>query len=146
MFIFGEFNVFTPADAMLILKKSYATLQPGGSLLLEVHTFDVVHRMGLQPCSWYSADSGLFSERPHLCLQENFWEDKQSVATQRYIIVDAQTSRVTRYAASTQAYTQEQYLELLKVCGFQGVSFFPSLTGEIDPSQPDLFAILARKD
>jgi 2-polyprenyl-3-methyl-5-hydroxy-6-metoxy-1,4-benzoquinol methylase len=30
IFIFGEFNVFTPADAMQILQKSQAALQPGG--------------------------------------------------------------------------------------------------------------------
>jgi len=35
---------------------------------------------------------------------------------------------------------------LLEESGFQDIKFFPSLTGEIDPSQPDLFAILAHKD
>jgi SAM-dependent methyltransferase len=145
MFIFGEFNVFTPKDAKRILTKACAAIQPEGSLLLEVHTFDVVHQMGLNPSSWYSSDSGLFSDQPHLCLQENFWEDNRSVATERYIIVDAQTGRVTRYASSTQAYTQDQYLDTLKECGFQDIAFFPSLIGTIDPAQSDFFAILARK-
>jgi SAM-dependent methyltransferase len=145
MFIFGEFNVFKPEEAQQILQKAHAAMQPGGALLLEVHTFEVVHQIGLQPATWYSAESGLFSDRPHLCLQENFWEADQTVATQRYFIVDAQTSQVTRHAASMQAYTQQQYLEMLRTCGFQEVVFYPSLMGEIDPSQPDLFAILVRK-
>ncbi len=146
MFIFGEFNVFTPQDARLILDKRRAAIQPGGALLLEVHTFEVVHQIGLEPASWYSGESGLFSDRPHLCLQENFWDEARSVATQRYIIVDAQTGQVTRYAASMQAYTQDQYLDLLKECGFQDIVFYPSLAGDIDPAQSSLFAILARKD
>jgi SAM-dependent methyltransferase len=145
MFIFGEFNVFTSQDARQILQKAFAALQPGCSLLLEVHTFDVVHQIGLQPCSWYSTESGLFSDRPHLCLQENFWDEIQSVATQRYFIVDALTSRVTHYASSMQAYTQDQFRNMLKECGFPNVEFFPSLMGKIDPSQPDLFVILAKK-
>lgn len=145
MFIFGEFNVFTLPDAERILNKVQAALCPGGALLLEVHTFDAVHQMGLQPCSWYSATSGLFSDRPHLCLRENFWDADQSVATQRYFIVDAQTSQVTRYAASTQAYEQDQYLDMLKKCGFRDSAFYPSLIGEIDPSQSDFYVILARK-
>ena len=145
MFIFGEFNVFKPEDARQILKKVHAAIPPGGSLLLEVHTFDAVHKIGLQPSSWYSTNSGLFSDRPHLCLQENFWDDEQSVATQRYFIVDAETSQVTRYAASTQAYTQDEYLNMLKEAGFQDMAIYPSLTGEIDPTQFDLFAIRARK-
>jgi SAM-dependent methyltransferase len=146
MFVFGEFNVFTPGDARQILQKALAAIRPGGSLLLEVHTFELVHQVGMHPSSWYSSVSGLFSDRPHLCLQENFWDEGQSVATQRYFIVDAQTSRVTRYAASMQAYTQDQYMIMIKGCGFQNVEFYPSLMGEIDPSQPDLFVILARKD
>jgi SAM-dependent methyltransferase len=145
MFIFGEFNVFTPQDANQILKKAFAAIQPGGSLLLEVHTFEVIRQIGLQPSSWYSADSGLFSDRPHLCLQENFWDEARSVATQRYLIVDAQTSRVMRYAASMQAYTQDQYLNMLKENGFHDITFFSSLAGERDLPQSDLFAVLARK-
>ena len=145
MFIFGEFNVFKPEEAQKILNKVHAALQPGGSLLLEVHTFEVVHQMGLQPAGWYSSKAGLFSDRPHLCLQENFWEADQSVATQRFFIVDAQTCQVTRFAASTKAYTNQQYLDMLIICGFQNIAFYPSLLGEIDPSQHDFFAILARK-
>jgi SAM-dependent methyltransferase len=145
MFIFGEFNVFKPDDARQILQKAHAAIWPGGSLLLEVHTYETVHKMGLQSSSWYSTDSGLFSDRPHLYLQENFWDDGQSVATQRYYIVDAQTGQVTHYAASTQAYTQDEYQHMLKESGFQDVIFYPSLTGETDPSQAAFFAIRARK-
>jgi SAM-dependent methyltransferase len=146
MFIFGEFNVFTPQDASQILKKAHAAIRPGGTLLLEVHAFDVVRQVGLQPCSWYSAVSGLFSDRPHLCLQENFWDEAHSVATERYYVVDAQTGRVTRYADSIQAYTQDHYLNMLKECGFTDIAFFPSLVGIIDPTQSDFFVILAKKN
>ncbi len=145
MFIFGEVNVFTRPDLEGLLKKASAALSPGGSLLLEVHTFAAVRRIGSQPASWYSAPTGLFSERPHLCLQENFWDKDRSVATQRYFVVDAQTGQVTRYASSMQAYSPDGYLALLQGCGFQQVQYYPSLTGESDPSQPDLFVILARK-
>ena len=127
------------------LTKACAAVRPGGSLLLEVHTFDVVRQMGLGPSTWYSCDSGLFSDRPHLYLQEHFWDESRSVATTRYLIVDAQTVRVTRYASSMQAYTQDQYLGMLKESGFQDVAFYPSLVGRTDRDQSHLFAILARK-
>jgi SAM-dependent methyltransferase len=145
MFIFGEFNVFTRQDAGQILKKALAAIRPGGSLLLEVHTFEVVRQVGEQPSSWYSSDSGLFSDRPHFCLQENFWDEARSVATQRYFIVDAQTGRVTRYAASMQAYSQDNYLNMLKENGFHDIAFFSSLAGESDLPRSDLFAALAHK-
>ena len=146
MFIFGEFNVFIPEDARQILKKVHAAVRAGGSLLLEVHTFETVQKLGLQPASWYSSESGLFSDRPHLCLQENFWDEARSVATQRYMIVDAQTSQITRYASSTQAYSQDQYLNMLNDCGFKDIAYYPSLIGTTDPAQSDFYAILAHRD
>jgi len=145
MFIFGEFNVFKPEDARQILIKTCASIRPGGALLLEAHTFDAVKEIGLQPSSWYSANSGLFSDRPHLYLQENFWDEHPSVATQRYFIVDGMTNQVTRYASSMQAYTQEQYQCMLEECGFHDIVFHPSLMGEIDPSQSALIVIRAHK-
>lgn len=145
MFIYGEFNVFNPRDSELILKKSRAALRPGASLLLEVHTFEAVQRMGLKASFWNSAASGLFSDRPHFYLQENFWDEALSVATLRYFILDAQTGQVARYVSSTQAYTQEQYLNLLKASGFHDIEIFPSLSGDIDLAQSDLFVIQAHK-
>jgi hypothetical protein len=60
--------------------------------------------------------------------------------------MDAQTGQATRYAASMQAYTQDQYLDSLKGHGFHDIVFYPSLAGVVDPAQSSLFAILARKD
>ena len=142
MFIFGEFNVFRQTDARLILEKAHQALAENGRLLLEVHTFMAVQAIGKQAASWYSTESGLFSDRPHICLTENFWDDQQNVATERYFILDGLTGSVTRYASSTQAYTDEQYRSLLEKCGFGEVMFYPSLSGDRDDSQSD-FIVLA---
>jgi 2-polyprenyl-3-methyl-5-hydroxy-6-metoxy-1,4-benzoquinol methylase len=45
MLIFGEFNVFRPATARLILSKAYQALKDGGTLLLEPHTFEAIQRV-----------------------------------------------------------------------------------------------------
>ncbi|MGC9333892.1 MAG: class I SAM-dependent methyltransferase [Anaerolineae bacterium] len=145
MFLFGELNVFRPADAKAILRKVHDALRDGGLLLLEPHTHRAVRRIGRAPVSWYSAEEGLFSERPHLCLEESFWDAEQEVATQRYFVVDAETGSVARHAASTQAYRQKAYRTLLAGTGFAAAEFFPSLAGEPDPSQRDFLAIVACK-
>ena len=145
MLIFGEFNVFRPADARLILEKASRALERDGLLLLEPHTFFAVQKIGEQPASWYATSGGLFSDRPHVCLTESFWDPERKVATERYFIVDAQTGDVTRHAASTQAYTDEEYRSLLLACGFGEIEFYPSLRGNPDESQADLIAIVARK-
>lgn len=130
MLIFGEFNVFKPEDVKLILDKACRALNPGGKILLEVTTYDAVYELGNQPATWYSAENELFADEPHFCLMESFWDDEQSVAIERYYVVDATTSQVTRHSASTQAYENDELAELLVQAGFEAPEFYPSLTGK----------------
>ncbi|MHC4636268.1 MAG: class I SAM-dependent methyltransferase [Planctomycetota bacterium] len=146
MLIFGELNVFRPADAKAILKKANQALSEDGIVLLEPHYFGVVKSIGEQPSSWYSAKSGLFSDKPHICLDESFWDAKSSTATKRYFIIDASTGDMARYATTYQAYTDQQYSDLLEECGFEAIGFYPSLGEDKGEHQTDLIAIVARKD
>ena len=145
MLIFGELNVFRPADARSILERACHSLSGGGLLLLEPHTFEGIQAMGKRAASWYSAKSGLFSDEPYLCFQENFWDSATRTATTRYFVIGAAGADVTRYAQSFQAYTDTEYRSLLEQCGFDEVTFLPSLTGEGDETESGLFAIAARK-
>ncbi len=130
MLIFGEFNVFSAAAVRLILQKAHQALKGGGVLLLEPHTYATVCKVGTQAPSWYAANSGLFSDGPHLCLTENFWDAEQAIATQRYFVVNAVTGDVTRHASSMQAYTDEQYRSVLEASAFEAVTFYPSLDNQ----------------
>jgi len=144
MLIFGEFNVFHTSDAKTILGKAYQALAPGGTLLIEPHTFDAVRERGGQR-SWYSAESNLFSASPHLQLHEVVWDEALGTTTERYFILDALTGEITPHAASMQAYSNDGYNALLVACGFSDVSFYPSLTGEVNESQREFLAIVANK-
>jgi SAM-dependent methyltransferase len=130
MLIYGEFNVFRPQDAKNILAKAWQSLEPGGILLLEPHTFSQVKQMGQKPLSWYSSSSGIFSDQPYLVLQQNHWDDEQCVTTTRYYVIDAKTADVTRFAQSFQAYQDAEYKQLLSDSGFVEIKILPGLTGE----------------
>lgn len=145
MLIHGEFNVFSPLDAMGISLKAHEALAEGGILLLGPHTASAVHEIGQRASSWHSAERGLFSDRPHICLEESFWDVGRRTATQRYLIIDALTGEVERHASSMQAYTDEEYEAQLERCGFASVEFHPSLIGSIDGSQPGLIVLTAHR-
>ena len=145
MLIFGEFNTFRPVDARLILKKAQKALGEGAALLLEPHTHAAVREEGERSRRWDSAESGLFSDRPHLLFQESNWDVERQVATERYYIVDAESGEATLHASSMQAYTDEDYRALLGECGFGDVTLYPSLIGEADASQSGLLAVVANK-
>jgi SAM-dependent methyltransferase len=145
LLIFGEFNVFPRPVAARILAKLHAALADDGILVLEPHTFEAVRRIGEGVPVWYTRERGLFAATPHLVLAEHFWHAPAAAATTRYYIVDAAAGTVTRHAQSFQAYTEDDYRDLLASCGFAQITFHPALTGEPDPTQGDLCAIVARK-
>lgn len=146
MLIFGEFNVFKPADARLLLSKMHAALRPGGRLLLEPMTLAAARRAGQSGSSWSAQPAGLFSARPHLLLEETFWDEAGLTATTRYYIIDAASGEVTRHASSFQAYTLAGYEQVLREAGFSQVEFFAEL-GSSDRCEPtaDFFALTAIK-
>jgi len=145
MLIFGEFNVFRPAEAEEILRRAAAALVPGGWIVLEPQTDEVVRATGRRGPSWSASGGGLFSERPHLCLEENAWDEQLRVATTRYYIIDAATAAVTRHAASVQAYEPEQLEALLTRHGFGDVSVLRAPGGEDLQVQEGLLWLSARK-
>ncbi len=144
----GQLNVFRRDDAGRILEKARASLAPGGILLLEPQKFATVEKTGRSGNSWYTCGEGggLFVESPHLCLQESSWDPEAQSATQRFFIVDSESGEVARHALTTEAYTDEQYRDLLERAGFAEIRFFPSLVGiEVeDESQSVDLAIVAR--
>jgi SAM-dependent methyltransferase len=145
MMISGQFNVFRRSEARGILERAFEVLAPSGQLLLEPQRFSTVKDEGEVGASWYSASEGLFSSRPHLCLTESFWNEEERASTRRFLIVDAETSEVTRYAMSNEAYSDEEYEAMVRAAGFEDVELVPSLVGVEDESQRANLAVIARK-
>lgn len=143
MMIYGEINVFRRSDALAILSKARDSLSEGGHVLLEPHVSEAVRDMGYQPDSWEAHESGLFSDRPHVLLEEIFWSDEQQAATMRYWVVDAERAVVTRYAQSMQHYTMPEYRQLLADAGLKLDYTAPSLDGSA--TSGSFFALVASK-
>ncbi len=145
MMIFGQINVFPRDRAMEILTKAHAALEPGGRLLLEFQAAEQIQKGGEAGPSWYSAASGLFSDKPHLVLQENFWDQQAAASTTRFMIIDAATGAVSRHALSNEAYTEEEFDDALRTAGFGEVQTFPSLSGKAVSGEADLPVVVARR-
>ncbi len=109
------------------------------------HKSAAIRTMGTGAALWYSAERGLFSDKPHLALDEHSWDPDTKTATIRYFIVDAATGDVSSYAQTFQAYSDSEYRSLLADWGFRNVEFFPSLTGDTGGSQRGLIGMVATK-
>lgn len=145
LLISGEFNVFRSSEIAEILAQASSALTPDGMLVLEVHTFEYVRELGQRSATWFSAHQGLFSDKPHLCLTERSWISDQRATVERYYIIDANTSEVTRHASTMLAYTIDEYLSLLRDAGFASFSRHASLAGEDGDSEEGLQVIVADK-
>lgn len=145
MNIFGEINVFTRSDAGIILKKVAGAIAEGGNVLFEVQKYESLEKRGQLPPSWHSAPSGLFSDRPYICLQENFWDTDRHATTLRFFVMDSGDDKIDTFSVSYQAYTMDQYRELFSECGFEDLVDFPSLTGTPDDCGKDMMVLMAKK-
>jgi SAM-dependent methyltransferase len=139
----GELNVFSPSDARRIIAKVAKCLVASGKVILEVHAIGVIERRGMESRAWDSATSGLWSESPHVCLQENFWYPDRKTAVTRYFVTDATSGETTLHSASYQDYSDDEYDSLLIDSGFENVTRYPSLTGTVDESQKDFSVLVA---
>ncbi|MBN2469369.1 MAG: methyltransferase domain-containing protein [Anaerolineae bacterium] len=142
MMVYGELNAFAPDDAATIVDRAYEALKPGGQLLLEVHTYDFIKVIGAEPPTWHTAQSGLFSDTPYLCLSESVFDHERSIS--HYYIFDSATGAMTHYGVMHQAYTNDAYRHLLR--RFASVEILPSLEGAASKTGQDhLIAIAASR-
>lgn len=137
LLIYGEFNTFRREDARRILRKAWDALRPGGWLLLEPSTFASVRALGTAGPSWYAAASGLWSARPHVVLQDNAWDAQQRAAVERYVIVDAESGALAPHAMTTQAYDEEELVQMLGEPGFANICIQPALPRWADTTSGD---------
>jgi SAM-dependent methyltransferase len=121
MMLFGEINTFRESDAETILAKAVRQLQPGGLLVVEAHPFAEVRRQGQRSPNWQANEQGLFSARPHLYLQEHFWDESSATATTRYLVVEADNAEIQESGTSMKAYTDGQFLALFEKAGLRKV-------------------------
>jgi SAM-dependent methyltransferase len=143
--IYGQFNVFPRDVALEILRKAHAALALGGSLVLEVQAAEQIKRGGRSEPTWYSSASGLFSDRPHIVLQENSWDEEASASTTRFLVIDASTGGVRQFALSNEAYTDKELCDALRTAGFDEVRAFASLSGQAVAEDADLPVVVAHR-
>ncbi len=125
MQIHGELNVFRREDAKALIARCADSLAPGDRLLLEVDRPEATREIGRSPSTWRALEHGLFSDEPHLYLEESYWNKERRAATRRYWIVDAASGEVTRHAQSFAAYEADEYTQILTAAGLHGAELIP---------------------
>ena len=133
MMLYGEINVFSPQDCAAILARVLQALKPGGLLLLELQPAESVRALA-QVRAWSAAESGLFSDRPHLWLTQGHWFEESRTALQRFHILDPAGGEAREYRSTTRAWDQAEFTAMLGEAGFGAVTWpgdWPGLSAEM---------------
>lgn len=138
---YGQINVFTRSQARHIIERAYGALKPAGCLVLEPQEAEAVRGSAGRESDWSTAESGLFSSRPHVLLHERFWDEPSRTATDRWYVIDIDTGTSQSHAMSTCAYDRSELARLLESIGFGDVEVRPSLALGDPASTPGLFAV-----
>jgi hypothetical protein len=144
MLVFGQINAFRRAEAHSLLERAHDALDPGGTLVLEVHESEAIERFGCSPPGWATAREGLFAEGPYLLLHEAHFEPESKAAAKRYFVID-ESAAVQCYSETLQGYSHDEYVRLLEGVGFESVETAASLIGKPDPELPDFRALWTRR-
>jgi SAM-dependent methyltransferase len=144
LFVYGEFNAFQRAEAESLLAEVRSALSPSGALVVEAHTEECVREKGTQAPTWFTAKESVFSDEPHLVLQENAWHPEARAATERFHVLSLETGEITSMVCTTQAYSDAEYTELLRQAGFAEVEQYETLAGDLPDDDSGLIVLVAR--
>ncbi len=148
LFIFGEFNNFSEVEARKLLAACGRALRPGGQLILEGYTYETARDTGRAPASWWTCaeDEGILSARPHLCLQENHWDEPSATAVTRYFTFDEATGEIRMFRSTMTGYTRGGYGRLLAEAGFEAPKFLSRSEWPVGgPFEGQLLTLVTKK-
>jgi len=141
--LFGEFNTFAPNDAERLLGMVRRALKPEGVAIFEVSSSASVEQIGAAPATWWRDEGGLFGDDPHIVLKQARYDVDAQASVEIFDVIELGNGEATRYASSTQAYTDDQYRAMFTKAGFE-VERHGSLDGDAEPDAMGLFVWVAR--
>lgn len=140
-FWYGEFHSFLPDIVRRFLSQMSGLLAVPGLFVLEYQPYETYLRQDIQ--EWQACATSVFSDRPHLWLQEYHWDERQQSEINVHWIIDAASGELSRYAQCSRAYRDAELIAFVEGAGLERPSFHPPITGV---SEKHEFAMLvARK-
>jgi SAM-dependent methyltransferase len=118
MLLFGEINVFSQDDLRKIVGKARRALSSGGVLVLEPHEPGVIRANFEADPSWITNSAGLFSDQPHMLLEEGYWHEEIQMAVKRWYVVDAGSEEVSIYSQTVVEHSKSDLVDLGESEGF----------------------------
>jgi len=125
--IYCDYAVLSMTERLILLKKVYQALRPGGKFIFDVFTPRLRKK---ESRSWhYYEQGGFWSEKPHLCLESVYqYDDEDKTELTQYIVITEET--VKCYNIWDHFFTKEKLLAELEPAGFKAIEFYGDAAGK----------------
>ncbi len=140
--IYCDFAVLSEENRKLLLTKVYRAMKPDGRFVFDV--FTPKHYDGRpEASSWQYAESGFFSDKPHICLSSFQRFEKDATFLDQHIIITENT--VENYNLWEHAFTEEELKVVLPEVGFSQFELYGDVAGKPYTTDSDIICVVARK-
>ncbi|MBU8871057.1 MAG: class I SAM-dependent methyltransferase [Gemmatimonadales bacterium] len=126
-FWFGEFHSFTAEQVADFLPRLAQCLVPGGLFILEYQPWDLFVQEDSN--DWSCHEKSVFSDEPHLWLQEFGWDPDTNTEVHVHWILTEKSGTLQRYVQCHQGWTDEELVSMLAAARLESAVFHPPITG-----------------
>lgn len=143
MMIYCDFGALTQAEQGAMLAKMLRALRPGGLLVFDVWGPDFA-RLSASRKEWSWQESGFWSSRPHLLLEEYRHFPELGVSVRRSAVLDGETGALRVFHLRDWYYTPPAISGKVETAGFASAAVHGSVVRSPDFDAEVLF-VTARK-
>ena len=140
--IYCDFCVLSPPQRQTLLTRFRTFLEPGGAILLDVHSVDWFAGVEEQQTYEYSAGDGFWSADPHYVFLNRFKYEAEQLYLDKYTIVER--TRTWEIYNWLQSFDLASLAAEFGANGFEIVEHYANVSGDAyQPGTPEI-AIVAR--
>ncbi len=122
MMIYCDLGALSPADRASVLRKVLRSLAPGGSFVFDFADDSVPGTSG-EGRSWLLEESGFWSPRPHLVLEETKTYPELKMVQRMALVAEEDGSRIERYMIRDWCFSRDEMRDLVLGAGFSSCAF-----------------------
>ena len=124
--IYCDYSALSATDRNTLLSKIYRALKPGGRFIFDVFT----HKMRKPECQtwYYSENGGLYSDKPHLCLESVYqYDDDDKTELRRSVVITDDSTRC--YNVWDHFFSRDEIVREVLPAGFSAYEIYGDIAG-----------------
>ena len=141
--IFCDYCALSPAQRKTLLAKFHKFLEPGGLVLLDVHSLNAFNNKDASVTYEYNQLDHFWSPENYYGFLNTFKYNKEKVTLDKYTIIEKKRTRVVYNWL--QYFSQDSLRDEFEENGFEAVEFYSDVAGLAFSSDSFDMAVVARK-